>query len=205
MDHFPASNWIEFFRGGLTDAEAAPLQTHLDNGCAECLKSAQTWRLVIELLSKESQYQPPEEVVLQVKSAKLPETRYKWFAKLADFANLTFDSLKQPSLAMVRSSTQAGRQLVHKADPFIIDVRAESDSFGKTSFLTGQILNSEDPGLSTSDFEVILLSGDRLVERTHTSPSGEFDFELASQTKLQLFIKVGRERLIGIALEGLDA
>jgi hypothetical protein len=203
MDHFPAGDWIDLVRGGLTSSKAMNLQEHLDRGCEDCTRSAETWRSVVQLLSREPQYKPPAALVERIKSAELPPRRFAWFAELAQFARLTFDSFAQPIPAMVRSAAQAERQLLHQADPFTIDLRLETDASRKKKFLIGQVLNSEDPASSTSDLEVLLLSNDKLVQETRTNESGEFDIEYTAEPDLQLFINLTGRRPIGISLKDL--
>lgn len=183
---------------------AKPMQVHLEQGCAECVKASETWRLVLDVAAREEQYRPDEAAVRVVKAAYIPEKPWTWLREAAEAARLVFDSLHQPAPAMLRGSQPVTRQLVHEAEPFVIDLRLESDPARKRIFLMGQILNSENPEEPTTDVDVVLLSGEKLIRRAAVNSSGEFDLELGADPNLHLFINIRGQRAIGIALPDLE-
>jgi hypothetical protein len=204
MYHFLAGDWIDLIRGGVAEPKVTLMQTHLDEGCQECQKSLVTWRMIVQVLSREQQYRPPHHAIAAVQSAPLPRRPYGLLAELAQFSRLVFDSFKQPLPSTVRASAQAGRQLVHEADPYTIDIRVDSGTARKRTYLIGQVLNSADPDASTSGMEVALLSGEDLVKETVTNPSGEFDFDYTTSNDVKILINARGARLIGIDLKGLE-
>jgi hypothetical protein len=205
MDHFPPSDWVDLAHGLLEDSKAAPLRAHLDQDCTDCLNSLATWQLISDLFSREASYTPPDAVVKAVKAGFVPEKRLRWLAEIAQFAQLVFDSFKQPSTATVRNAMQTARHLVHEASPFTIDLRLETDPLHSRMYLVGQILNSQNPEKTTNGIDVVLLSGEHLVNRTVAKVTGEFDLDFAPEPNLQLFINIRGQRAIGIVLPDLDS
>lgn len=204
MDHFPPGDWIDLARGILPGARAELMQTHVRQGCAECLRSSEIWGLVLTLAAKEAGYRPPNDAVNAIKAAYVPARPERWLPEIAEFARLIFDSFKQPELARVRGPLPSSRLLVHEATPFTIDLRLDSDPLRKRISLMGQILNSRNPGQPAGGIDVILLSGDRLVQKTSANAAGEFDLDLAPEENLQLFVNIRGQRAIAIALPDLN-
>jgi hypothetical protein len=200
MDHFPVGDWIDFARGVLPAARAELLQSHLRQGCAECLRSFEIWSLVASSSAKEPTYHPPDHAVDAIKGAYASARPERWLPEIAQFARLIFDSFKQPELAMVRGPFPSSRLLLHEAAPFTIDLRLDSDPLRKRFSLMGQILNSRDPEQSANGIDIILLSGDRLVQKTSANAAGEFDLDLVPEDNLQLFVNIRGQRAIAIAL-----
>lgn len=204
MDHFPPENWVDLARGLLPPAAAAPMRVHLEQGCADCAKASETWRLIVELCSRQAHYGPEPAVVRVVKAAYTPAKPWIWVKNTAHSAKLVFDSFRQPSFAAIRGSQPVTRQLVHEAEPFVIDLRLESDPARRRVFLMGQILNSEDPEDVTTDVDIVLLSGEKLIGTARVNPSGEFDMEMGPDPNLHLFINIRGQRAIGIPLPDLQ-
>jgi hypothetical protein len=198
MSHFSPADWVDFARGLLPQPEAAALQAHLDDKCGECLESVAMWRSVREYLSREAQYGPPDEVFETTAAAYTAVKPWRWLVEAARQAELIFDSFRQPILAFVRGSTSSSRRLVHKAEPFVIDLRLEAvrDRF----YLLGQILNSEHPAEEMHGVDILLLSGEDLVAKAKANPSGEFEVQCERGCDLRLFINIRGHRAIGIAI-----
>ncbi|HEX4167750.1 MAG TPA: hypothetical protein VHZ55_19985 [Bryobacteraceae bacterium] len=141
---------------------------------------------------------------MDVKNAYGSARPERWLPQMAEFGRLLFDSFRQPDVAMVRAAMQSSRQLLHEVEPFIIDLRLESDPLRKRTSLTGQILNSEHPDQSTGEVDVVLLSGENLVKRTVANAQGEFELDFRPEDGLQLFINIRGQRAIGIVLPELE-
>ena len=204
LEHFPPEDWVDLARNLEPPAKGAQMRAHLELGCDECREAWKVWRLVLELCSREPGYRPVESAVRVGKAAYPGAKSWRWLKTVAEFAQLRFDSFLQPAPTMVRASGSQTRQLVHRADPYVIDLRLESDPLrGARTFLMGQILNSKHPEENPGDIEVILLSGDRLLGKTATTASGEFQMELTREEDMQLFINIRSERAIGINLPEL--
>lgn len=199
MSHFSAEGWLDFARGALPPKKRAAMQCHLDSKCDQCFKIFHTWRMVLETVRRDLAYSPPARAVRLVKAAYVPAGQWRWLPQVGRMARLVFDSFRQP-LAAVRGSMPCSRQFLHEAEPFVIDLRVESEPAQNRVWLMGQVLNSEKPDMKIEGVDVLLLSGERLVAKTTTNPSGEFEFEYHNQRGLQLFINIRGQRAIGIVL-----
>jgi hypothetical protein len=199
MSHFSAGGWFDFARGTLSPAQRTPMQSHLHGECTRCFKTLETWQKVLETVGREAAYRPPPSTVRFVKAAYVSERPWRWLPQVARMAQLVFDSFRQPAAA-VRSSTSCARQFLHKAEPFVIDLRVESEPEQKRVWLVGQVLNSEKPDMQIEAVDVVLLNDERLIAKTATTPSGEFKFEYHPERGLQLFINIRGQRAIGIVL-----
>jgi hypothetical protein len=200
MPHFSSKDWFDFARGLLDSLRQHLMQDHLDQGCAECRNELQMWRNVVQCASHELGFRPPEEAVRAAKAAFIAERPpWAWLTQMAQMARLVFDSLQSPSTATVRGPWSV-RQLVHEAEPFVIDLRLESDPARRRISLAGQVLNSKDPEQRMEGVDVVLLSGDHLVAKTLANDSGEFDLGFSTDEQLRLFINIRGRRAIGIVL-----
>jgi hypothetical protein len=177
------------------------MQDHLDGECDRCLKTLKTWKTVLETVRREQAYRPSATAVGYVKAAYgSSSTRWRWLPQMAKMARLVFDSSLHPASATVRSSMPSSRQSIHKAEPFVIDLRVESEPAQNRVWLIGQILNSKKPDMRIEGADVVLLSGDALLAKAATNPSGEFALEFDDQKGLQLFINIRPRRAIGVTL-----
>jgi hypothetical protein len=201
VSHFSADRWFDFARGTLLAGDRARMQDHLDGGCDRCLKTLKTWKTVLETVRREQAYRPSATAVGYVKAAYgSSSTRWRWLPQMAKMARLVFDSSLHPASATVRSSMPSSRQSIHKAEPFVIDLRVESEPAQNRVWLIGQILNSKKPDMRIEGADVVLLSGDALLAKAATNPSGEFALEFDDQKGLQLFINIRPRRAIGVTL-----
>jgi hypothetical protein len=200
MKHFPQEAWIDLVRGTATPEHRAKLESHLQQGCKECSTFVNTWKQVVTVASRESNYRPPENTV---RMAKL-EFQARHAQDIAVTANLTFDSFAAPLLAGVRSIAAAARQMVYEADDLTVDLRFDRQPGSNEIHLIGQILDKRIPRISFGNACVMLWSekGLPLVE-TKTNGFGEFSLQFAEQEHLRISIEVGRT-LIRIPLSNLS-
>lgn len=199
MSHFLPAVWVDFTRDVLAQPETAALQSHLDNKCEECLRSMKVWRTVLEYLSQEPRYTPPDRVSRDLRAAYALYKPWRWLVEVARRAELVFDSFRQPPLAFVRGTTSSSRRLVHQAQPFVIDLRLET--VRDRLYLIGQILNSEKPDEGVHGVDVLLLDGEELVGTTKANSSGEFELQSERDRDLRLFINIRGHRAIGIVVQ----
>ena len=200
MRHFSSEGWFDFARGVISPELKAVMQHHLDDACEQCATLTETWRTVIELTRREVAYSPPSDAVRLVKAAYTCEGPSRWLPEIARVARLIFDSSSQPAPAAVRSSQTSSRQFLHEAEPFVIDLRIESDPARRRIWLLGQVLDSDRPEAEMKGVDIVLLSAGRFVAKTVAKSSGEFELELGDEKSLQLFINIRGNRAIGIVL-----
>lgn len=198
MSHFSEADWVDFARGLLPQPEVAALESHFRNGCEECRHAMTLWRTVLEYLSQETQYVPPDQTVRDVQAAYPRLKPWRWLIEIAQRTELVFDSFSQPTPAFVRGSAAPSRRLIHEAEPFVIDLRLES--VRDRLYLIGQILNSEKPEQAMYGIDILLLRGEDLVARTKASSSGEFELQCDRDRALRLFVNIRGHRAIGIVV-----
>lgn len=172
--------------------------------CDECKSSLSFWGHVYELLRREKDYEPSAPAIAFVKDAFPDEKPVPWWAKITDFATVIFDSFVEPALAGVRSSERSSRQITVESGSFVVDLQLESDTLQRQYLLTGQILDSNNSLAKISGAEIVLLSPERVVQKTRANELGEFCLDFSYVENLRLFIDIKGERGVGIILPKLD-
>lgn len=172
--------------------------------CEDCKSSSEFWGHVYELLRREKDYQPSEAALASVKDAFPQDTPVPWWAKVTDFASIIFDSFLQPALAGVRSSGRSSRQITVESGSFVVDLQLESDTLQQQYLLTGQILDNNNSVAKISGAEIVLLSPEKVVQKTRANELGEFWLDFKFVENLRLFIDIRGERGVGIILPKLD-
>ncbi len=200
MTHFSSECWCDFTRGIAPPEQGLLMQRHLDEGCDQCSKASEMWGGFLEITRREAAYSPPASAVHLARAAYAGEHRWGWLRSVARMARLVFDSSLQPAQAAVRSSMPSGRQFLHEAEPFVIDLRVEAEPARRRVSLIGQVLNSKKPETRMEGVDIVLLSGERFVAKTAANSSGEFELEFGDERGLQLFINIRGHRAIGIVL-----
>lgn len=203
MEHFSDQAWVDFTRG-VSNPEHKEMESHLANGCANCIAAITTWKQVQTIAVREGSYSAPENAI---RMAKLVFAE-KWAAENArpEFARLTFDNWMNPALAGVRSAGAAARQMVYEVDGLAVDLRFDAPPSSTKLSLTGQVLDQRVPRASLEDAEVILWTQKSLpVAETKANAFGEFNVEFEAQNNLRLSIKVIRRAHIWIQLANLRA
>ncbi len=197
MNHFSPNDWIALSRGVLTPPSASMMQAHLDRRCDECLSACEASLIILAVLSNGEDGKFPDRSVVPSESP---------LHLLNNVVRLTvpvFDSLTAAPPAALRSSPSFSRQVVHEAEPFVIDLRLEYGSNQRVISLVGQVLNHQNPEEPAGIVDVVLLSEETLVTKTRADTSGEFHIEFDPEPNLQLLINIEGHRAIGLVLPEL--
>jgi hypothetical protein len=195
MRHFSMEQWIDFARNVVGPRERADMESHLTDGCKQCLKTLSLWQRVAEAGKREAAYTPPESVVGTIKGTFGIRGPRRVGRTAQAIASLLFDSARTPLVAGVRSAPTAERQLLYGVSKYRIDVRIEPQPNSERVALVGQVLNSTDPGESIGAVPVRLCRGRRVLVESMTSPFGEFDVECDLGRGLQLRVRLPKEEL----------
>ena len=203
MSHFSAIEWVDFARRLISPEKANQMQASIET-CDECKFSSAFWGQIYDILNREREYEPSSAGLQAMKDAFPDEKPFGWIAKMTDFATVVFDSFLQPALAGVRSSDRTSRQITVESGAFVVDLQLESGMVQHKYSLTGQILGAAHSAVQIDGAEVVLLSPDRIVQKTRANELGEFWLDFNYGENLRLFIDIKGERGVGIVLPMLD-
>lgn len=199
MEHFSTEQWVNFVRG-VSRGETLAMQQHLDEQCAECLKSQNVWRTVMEQSRQSNRVKPPESSLQAVRAGFTLRNVISFPSGKLDLATLQFDSDLQPLAAGIRSGSGSARQLLYKSGSVCIDMRMEPTPGSESMVLVGQLLDSMNPGHGLGGVPVSLLSKGDTVSRKRTNEAGEFDFGLKLGRDMQLVFGIESSRTIVVAV-----
>jgi len=81
MNHFEEEAWVDYLRQLVSAPRAAVMQQHLQTGCAHCENLNRAWQEILDVFSRDGDYNPPESSVRIVKAAfdipkKVPFLQY---------------------------------------------------------------------------------------------------------------------------------
>ena len=199
MKHFTAEEWVDFARGTLREDQKVFMQAHLNHGCQRCRREAKTWLRVQETASRQRAGEPDESAVRFVKGSFALNRAYQANSRRS-FAQVLFDSSREPLPVGVRSSGPASRQLLFGDGDLRIDLRLEPKIDSENISVIGQILNSVHPRDNRVSASVAVLRGGKVVSEANTNRFGEFQLECGLAARLELRIKfpTGQETSISL-------
>lgn len=197
MTHFSLTEWADFVRDVASPEMQTSMRTHLDEGCLECLKTAEIWRAVMDFARHEKTYASPARDMHIVETYFAPVPLASSAPEGIAIAQLTFDSFQQVGLAGMRgASSSVPRQLLYKCGTLCIDMRLEPKPGSNYVVLVGQLIDAKKPLKGFGDVPVSLLShGDTLSETT-TNKFGEFHLGFESVKQMQLFFGIEQKALV---------
>jgi hypothetical protein len=200
MSHFPSRDWVDRAHQLGSPDQQSQMQRHLEDGCEICHKDSDIWRMLVECLSREPSLEIPDATIRNVRAAFTSEEIPDWFT-LAETPRLVFDTWAHPPGVPARTAaTRGARQVIYEAEPFVIDLRMESDPFRQRVLIAGQILDSSTPDRAVEQVEVVLLRGEEVAAKISVNATGEFDVGCESGHELRLLINIRGQRAIGIVL-----
>jgi hypothetical protein len=199
MKHFSTEEWIDFVNQLLSGERRDTMQAHLDSGCEPCAKTVSLWQRVRQTAAAEAAYEPPAGAVRIAKAAFAAAGFASKQEESKSFAEVLFDSFKQPVMVGARSGLATSRQMLYRADPYQIDLQIEPKPGVNSLVVTGQLMDIADVG-STQGIPVTLSNhrGSSLVAKTNQF--GEFSLEIEDSGDLELSVPGRREQPIVIAL-----
>lgn len=195
MTHFTDERWADFVRQTAAQADVAKMQSHLDQGCADCRKAWELWSKVATAARRDAQTEVPSELVHLAATQFAVNLPKPQTVGVAHVAQLMFDSFLQPSAAGVRSSGASCRQLMYQTGSCCIDVRIETRPEKSRISLIGQIQDALSSD-SMAQLPISLVEGKRTVVATETNSLGEFHMEFERSNKLSLSIGLRNKTLV---------
>lgn len=203
MKHFSLEEWADFANELAPPERAAAMRRHLDDGCKKCRRTLQTWENVRTVARRLPDYEPPSGVVRSVKAAFAAQRPRRSKSRIAEMAELMFDSFRQPSLEGVRSIGVATRKMLYRHGSLQIDLSVERMPGGDHLSIEGQILDSAKPSKPLANIVIAAMRNREEIAQVLTNSFGEFHLECPARQGEELFIRlnVGREVLISLNLE----
>lgn len=184
MEHFSNSEWVDLVRGITTGASAAAMQSHVQDGCPECVEAHRAWNELASFTSRERQADPPEASVRVAKAymathyVSIPDARpeRRWVPSIV--AALVFDSLREALPAGVRSGAPLARHLMYRANAFIVDLQISGDHRSGQLVLAGQIVAATSSAFPDEKLVVSVAGAGRQLATVYPNRFGEFEYEI---------------------------
>jgi hypothetical protein len=209
-EHFSSPQWVDLVRGLAADEVRGAMDTHLRDGCRDCVEAYRLWHGMALFAEEERALTPPADAVRVAKSylaqhgigqSTVPPAGARSFAS-AIIATLLFDSL-QAVPAGVRSSVASySRHLLFGAQSLAIDLHIDAGSQPGRFMLAGQIIDKSNPDGPFARATVSLVDGDIAISTFETNEFGEFQcmFDLRKNMKLHVALE---HEIITLPLEVL--
>ncbi len=198
--HYSLQKWVDFVRNVVRENEKAEMRSHLESGCAACLREVNMWKRLQQVAQRGCAYEPSDGAVRAVNATFANQRTARSRNLKSELATLLFDSFRSPLLAGVRSSGSAARQLLYSANDYRIDVRIEPQTDSEKVVLIGQVLNAADPNERLSRVPVALLKGRRVLSESETTLFGEFQMECALDGGFRLVVTLPGGREVSLPL-----
>jgi hypothetical protein len=198
-EHFSSPQWVDLVRGVASDEVRGAMDTHLREGCPDCVEAYHLWHGMALFAREERALTPPEDAVRVVKSYLAqqriaqpaePPAGARSFAS-AIIATLLFDSLQAVPAGVRASVASYSRHLLFGAQSLAIDLHIDAGSRPGSFLLAGQIIDKSNPEGPFARATVSLVDGDLVVSTFETNEFGEFQctFELRSNMKLHVALE----------------
>lgn len=202
MKKYSFEMWVDYVRG-LTPPE---LTQELSAALASGDRANQR---LFELAGGVAQASPwlkapdvPRDVVQRAVALFVPLETESLFRLPLIPLRLVFDSLMQPLAHGVRAQGGRSRETIHEAAGCQLSVRLERESGTDFVAVVGQLLANETEPQSVAHRPVFVFSKDKMIARTISSGSGEFQMAFPERSPLRLVLTLDDpERRIELALD----
>jgi len=202
-EHFATEEWADWANGQVPSERKESMQRHLNTGCKDCTSLLALWTRVGEAAQRESSYQPPESAVRHIRSAFAMLAESKRSRNAFEIPRLVFDSLWQPAMAGMRSSsTSTPRQVLYRAGDFALEMRIEPQLGSERVNIAGQVSTAVAPGEGIAKVPVVVSGTKGMLAEASTNEFGEFHLAVVPESGLRLSLDVPNGRKVSIPLEG---
>jgi len=176
------------------------MKEHLEQGCKRCSKIVSLSQWVRQTAETETNYRPPGDAVRIAKVSFAGSNSTVKQKRPDSLAELLFDSVLQPVLEGVRSSSIGTRQMLYRADPFQTDLLIESQADGRSVVVTGQLLDLRHPEIVGHNLQVTVSNLRGRVVQATTNQFGEFCQEIENSGNLELKFHGANHKPVVISL-----
>jgi hypothetical protein len=209
-EHFPSPQWVDLVRGLASDEVRGAMDTHLRDGCPDCVEAYRLWHGMALFGEQERALTPPEDAVRVAKSylaqqriaqPAVPPAGARSFASTI-IATLLFDSLQAVPAGVRASVASYSRHLLFGARSLAIDLHIDAGSRPGSFMLAGQIIDKSNPDGPFARATVSLVDGDIAVSTFETNEFGEFQFTFDLRPNMKIHVALEHE-IVTLPLEVL--
>jgi hypothetical protein len=198
-EHFSSPQWVDLVRGLASDEVRGAMDTHLREGCPDCVEAYRLWHEMALFAEEERALTPPEDAVRVAKSylaqhgiaqPAVSPAGARSFASTI-IATLLFDSLQAVPAGVRAAAAAHSRHLLFGAQSLAIDLHIDAASRPGAFLLAGQIIDKSNPEGPFARASLSLVDGDIAVSTFETNEFGEFQctFELRPNMKLHVVLE----------------
>ncbi len=204
MKHFDISEWTDYARGLISDANRAAMEEHLASGCRRCERTADLLRKLVATAAAEARYDVPQYAIHCARAIYALQQPEKVHILPRIVARLIYDSFREPLPEGVRTRHRLSRQAMYQAGDFCLDLRLEHERGSTRVTLIGQIENRAEPSRRMASVPVLLVAGKEILARAVSNQFGEFQMEYEPRRNMRLYVPVnGDSRRIEVSLNEL--
>jgi hypothetical protein len=113
---------------------------------------------------------------------------------------LLFDSLAQIGNEGIRTSIIVSRQLLFRIGSVFVDLEVDKEVNSDRVSLTGQMVDSANPGHPPVGIPVALLQRGKRIVQTSSNDNGEFQLDFAMRRNLKLQVTINRDRPVRLPI-----
>ena len=113
---------------------------------------------------------------------------------------LLFDSLAQNANEGIRTSVIVSRQLLFRIGSIFVDLEVDKEVNSDRVSLTGQMVDSANPGHPPVGIPIVLLQRGKRVVQTLSNDNGEFQLDFVMRRNLKLQVSVSRNRPVRLPI-----
>ena len=190
MKQYQFQDWADYVRGVAGPERELEMGEALQRGDAESIRLcelAQKVRGSAEFLAGP---EVPETVLNRAKTIfKRGERESMLRLPLAPM-RLLFDSLLEAQPAGLRSGGALHRETAHQAEEYHLSLRVEQEAGTELFAVVGQLAMEGDKGGTVGKRPVFVYQREKLVARTLSADSGEFQMEFLGREPLKLVVLV---------------
>jgi hypothetical protein len=168
---------IDFLDDRLDEADAERIAAHLSTNCNTCDESRNWYLQVKSIAAGDDSIGPPSWVFKRAVRIFETARRPRLTARVGQaIASLVFDSFAGPTLAGVRATETANRQLLYSAGDYTVDLQVAAARHARAD-LMGQVLTeSETTFDAVSGLKLDISRGGNVIYSVKTDEMGEFKF-----------------------------
>jgi len=202
---FRFEHWIDYARGLGSPERRQAMAATLEDGNREQARLFELAQAMVDSAEFLSGADVPRDVMQRAVAVFEPYEPESVWRLPALPIRLLFDSLLEPRLAGVRAQGAQHRETIHQAGEFQLSLRLEQEQGTELVAVIGQIVPNENIRQAVAHRPVFVFQKEKLVARTLSGDSGEFQLEFSGKQPLRLVLALAEpDRRIEVDLEPIQ-